>query len=176
MRRLTEEQRELITKYYYLAEITSRKIKTKLHINERLSAAHDGLVNAAFSWKEWKKATFRTYAIEACRRNILFETTRQKFGLCNRGKIDKPIKFQSTLYHNDRDIPYSDSRLNKLIHDEEIEELYKRVSNCGLTDSQKTILEMYISGMNQVTIANLLGVESQTIQISISRSIRKMKA
>lgn len=130
-----------------------------------------GLLSAVRHYDGKRKASFRTYAGLCIERKIYTaykNATRKKHTPLNRsvsldGEMDETL--HSILIENPED---------QYISEESVRQI-KRYILENLTDTEKTILNLYLSGLSYAKIADKLSVTTKYVDNCLQRIRRKMK-
>ena len=161
MKTLTDKQRELVNQHLHLVRIISKQLRTWITFEEKMSAGHLALCNAAVLWEDDGRATFRTYAEQAIKREIFHENKRLLYG--GRSKSGVRI-FTGDLPH------WLESATEQHNHEAQIDDqdeldLWRAAVRRGLsrlTTHQLKVFEMLASGMMYKDIAERLRVQHPT--------------
>lgn len=180
-----EEAGEILYKKYQPLIISTAtrmygqaQVKAGIELCDLIQEGMVGFSYAIHSYDENNGALFYTYAKTCIERKIIsaiIASKRLKHRILNES-ISLNIKMDSRE-QVDIDLFLSDNRLNPevlLIHSEENEELQKKISE-RLSEQERQILELKISGFTYLEIAQLLEISKKRVDNTIQRIRYKLK-
>ncbi len=167
--RLSPAQQDLVTEYYYIAKVTAKRKGSLRDPDEALSACGLGLCHAAYHWNPDRGVTFKNFAIRLCQQALVDEHRTKRFAVGRQSQAPRAIETNSFFLER----LYESDPLNRLV----CEECRMRVSHTLgiLGEKPLAIMEMRLNGAETQAIADMLGKDVKSIQISLKRSILKLK-
>lgn len=124
-----------------------------------------GLLSAAYSFREDKNVTFRTYASKCISNSIktAIKTSLKK----------KHIPPGGLVSIDEIDIPASESLEDRIISAEETESIHHFLIN-GLTELESAVIRMHLSADSYSDIAAALGITEKSVDNALQRARGKL--
>lgn len=181
-----EAMNEILSNYKHLVSAICKKyFLINLEGDDLVQEGMIGLFSAVRTYKTSLEVPFKKYAKVCITRQImdaLKANNRQKnqmfnayFSINNQGKI-----ILSTMDSNQEDdagfflVASNLTPEESLIFHEKLKEFNKQI-NSELSDMERHVLKLYVSGLNYVEIAKSLGKDAKSIDNALSRIKIKLK-
>ncbi len=155
-----------ITAAAYTANYIAKQSLSSIEFDDLFQEGLTGLMSAIYSFQEDKNTSFRTYA-EKCISNRILSVLKS----CTRKKNTPPGGVVSL---EDIEIPSTFSPEDKVISDEQTEDIYSFLNN-ELSSLENSVIRLYLAGESYGKIALNLGITEKSVDNAVQRVRSKLR-